>query len=211
MRCGRARLGTAGTPRTMRCHEPGRPGQGAKPRASAMHCRAALETIRQRQEHLLLKGACSESVHHRARHRSQSDGPPQAARHDLGDPRPVVGADPPDPQGVLAPQAHRTPAGPLEEDPQRDHLPLAERLPVGPTPRAVRPQEYGPRLVPAVGGRGRAGEDLGGAGRRVRRTRGGRVEVAECRRDAGQGPVRGGKRRARTPPTAGKWGRRRAC
>src|SRR3712207_6523522 len=38
----------------------------------------------------------------------------------------------------------------------------------------------------------RAREDLGGAGRRVRRTRRGRMEVAGGRRDAGQGPVRGG-------------------
>src|SRR4051794_35516795 len=59
-----------------------------------------------------------------------------------------------DPQGVLAPQGHGTPAGPGQEDPQRDPLPLAERLPVGPAPRAVRPQEHRPRLVSAVGGRG---------------------------------------------------------
>ena len=92
-----------------------------------------------------------------------------------------------------------------------DHLPDAERLPVGPTARAVRPQEHGPRLVPAVGPRRDLREDLGGAGRRVRRTRRRAVAVAIGRRDAGQGPVRGGKRRARIPPIAARRGPRRAC
>jgi hypothetical protein len=82
---------------------------------------------------------------------------------------------------------------------------------VGPTPRAVRPQEHRPWLVPAVGRGGRLREGLGGPGRRVRRTRRGAVAVAGGRRDAGQGPVRGGKRWARIPPTAARKAPRRAC
>jgi hypothetical protein len=45
----------------------------------------------------------------------------------------------------------------------------------------------------------------------VRRTRRRAVGVAVGRRHAGQGPVRGGKRRAGTPPTAARGGPRRAC
>jgi hypothetical protein len=128
----------------------------------------------------------------------------EAAGHDLGDPRCAVAADRADPRGVLAPQGHRPPTGPLAPHPQRDHLPHAQRLSVERTARQVRPQEHRPRLVPALGrGRGLR-EDLGAARGRVRRTRRGPVEVAGGRRDAGQGPVRGGKRRARTPPTAAR-------
>jgi hypothetical protein len=82
---------------------------------------------------------------------------------------------------------------------------------VGEAARAVRPQEHRPRLVPAVGPGRHPREDLGGAGRRVRRTGRGPMAVAIGRRDAGQGPVRGGKRRARIPPTAARRGPRRAC
>ena len=45
----------------------------------------------------------------------------------------------------------------------------------------------------------------------MRRDRRGAVAVAIGRRDAGQGPVRGGKRRARIPPIAARRGPRRAC
>jgi hypothetical protein len=83
-------------------------------------------------------------------------------------------------------------------------------LPVGAAPRAVRAQEHGPRLVPALGRGGHLREDLGPVGRRVRRARRGEVGVAVGRRDAGQGPERGGKRRAGTPPTAARRGPRRA-
>jgi hypothetical protein len=149
-----------------------------------------------------------------SRIRSHSHGTPQsatqAAGHDLGGPRRVVEADRADPQGLLAPQAHGSAAGPLEEDPQRHHLSDAQRLPVGPTARAVRPQEHRPRLVPAPGRGGHLREDLGRAGRRVRRARRGAVGVAERRRDAGQGQVRGGKRRAGTPPIAARRAPRRA-
>jgi hypothetical protein len=147
----------------------------------------------------------------RSRHHAPPKAPTRAPGYDLDDPRRALATDRADPRAVLAQEADRAEGRQLEEDAQRDHLPDADRLPVERTAREVRPQEHGPRLVPAVGRRGGAGEDLGGAGRRVRRARGGRVEVAERRRDAGQGPVRGGKRRAGTPPTAGRWARRRAC
>jgi hypothetical protein len=81
---------------------------------------------------------------------------------------------------------------------------------VGPTPRAVRAQEHGPRLVPTLGRGGHLREDLGGAGGRMRRTRRSPVGLAIGRRDAGQGPVRGEKSRARTPPIAGNEAPRRA-
>ena len=48
--------------------------------------------------------------------------------------------------------------------PQRDHLPHAIGLPVGAIAAQVRPQEHGPRLVPALGRGGSLREDLGGAG-----------------------------------------------
>src|SRR4051812_8851704 len=102
-----------------------------------------------------------------SRSHGSSSAATKAPGNDLGDPRPTLETDRADPQGVLAQEADRTPGRQLAEDAQRDHLPDAERLPVGPTPRAVRPQEYGPRLVPALGRRGRLREDLGGAGRRV--------------------------------------------
>jgi hypothetical protein len=148
------------------------------------------------------------------RNRRPTDGPPQtstqAPGHHLGDPRRTLAADRADAQGVLAQEDLRPTRRQLAEDAQWDHLPVAQRLPVGPTPGAVRPQEHGLRLVPALGRRRHLREDLGGAGRGVRRTRRGAVAVAVGRRDAGQGPVRGGKRRARIPPTAARKGPRRA-
>ena len=147
--------------------------------------------------------------------RSRDDGPQEvpagAPGDDLGGPRRAVAADRADPQGVLAEEAHGATAGPLEAGPQRDHLPDAQRLPVGPAARAVRPQEHRPRLVPEMGRGGHLRGDLGGTGRRVRRAGRGPVGVAIGRRDAGQGPVRGGRRRAGTPPTAASGGPRRAC
>jgi hypothetical protein len=149
------------------------------------------------------------------RPRSYRHGPNQvfnqALTDDLGDSRRTLVSDRAHPQGVLAHEAHRPQGRQLEEDAQRHHLPDAERLPVGPTPRAVRPQEHRPRLVPALGPRRHLREDLGGAGRRVRRTRRGGLAMAIGRRDAGQGPVRGGKRRARIPPIAARKGPRRVC
>jgi hypothetical protein len=44
----------------------------------------------------------------------------------------------------------------------------------------------------------------------MRRDRRRALAVAIGRRDAGQGPVRGGKRRAGIPPIAARWGPRRA-
>jgi hypothetical protein len=98
----------------------------------------------------------------------------------------------------------------VEEDAQRHPLPDAERLPVGEAARAVRPQEHGPRLVPALGRGGHLREDLGRTGPGMRRDRRRAVAMAIGRRDAGQGPVRGGKRRARIPPIAARKGPRRA-
>ena len=148
------------------------------------------------------------------RTRSHSHGPPKspsrAAGHDLGDPRRALDEDRADPQGVLAQEGHRPTPRPLAEDAQRDPLPDAERLPMGAAARAVRPQEHRPRLVPAMGRRRHLREDLGGAGRGMRRDRRRAVAVAIGRRDAGQGPVRGGKRRARIPPIAARKGPRRA-
>jgi hypothetical protein len=162
----------------------------------------------------LLGGGCIESAYRRASPRSHDDGPQEVSAcppgDDLGGPRRAVGADRADPQGVLAPQGLRAAAGELEAGPQRDHLPDAQRLPVGPTARAVRPQEHRPRLVPEMGRGGHLRGDLGGARRRVRRAGRGAVGVAVGRRDAGQGPVRGGKRRAGTRPTAARRGPRRA-
>ncbi len=132
----------------------------------------------------------------------------QAVGDDLGDPRRPVGADPPDPQEVLAQEANRAADRELAGRPQRDHLPDAHRLPVGPTAPQVRPQEHRPRLVPTlVLGRCDA-TDLGGSRRGVRRVECGGLGVAERRCGTGQGPVRGGKRRARTPRTAARWGPR---
>jgi hypothetical protein len=145
-----------------------------------------------------------------SRHHGPQESPSRAAGHHLGSPRRVVAPDRADPPGILAQEAHGSSRRPMEEDAQRDPLPDAERLPVGATARAVRPQEHRPRLVPAVG-RGRdLREDLGGPGRGMRRDRRGAVAVAIGRRDAGQGPVRGGKRRARTPPIAARRAPRRA-
>jgi hypothetical protein len=116
------------------------------------------ETIRERPEHVLREGGKARRSTLSIAMRRWIDGPPEdstpAARHDLGDPRRVVEADRTDPPGVLAQEAHRPTTCALADDAQRDHLPDPERLPVGPTPRAIRPQEYRPRLVPAVGGRG---------------------------------------------------------
>ena len=122
----------------------------------------------------------------------------------------LVAADRADPQGVLAQEAHRTPGRQLAEDAQRDHLPDAERLPVGPAARAVRPQEHRPRLVPAVGRGRHLREDLGGAGRRVRRTRRGAVAVAESA-DAMLGKARfGGKKTGKNPTDRGKKGTKKS-
>ena len=129
----------------------------------------------------------------------------QTVGNDLGDPRCFVGADPPDPLGVLAQEADRSADRRLARRPQWDHLPDAHRLPVGATPPPVRPQEPRPRLVPApVRGR-RHGADLGRPRRGLRRVGRGRMAVAERRGDAGQGPVRGGKRRARIPRIVARW------
>jgi hypothetical protein len=163
----------------------------------------------------LHEGGCVESRRLRMMHQEPSHGPPKspprAAGHDLGGPRRVVAADRADLQGVLAQEGHRAPCRQLAEDAQRHPLPDAQRLPVGEAARAIRPQEHRPRPVPAVGRGRHLREDLGRAGRRVRRTRRGEVGVAERRRDAGQVPVRGGKRRARIPPIAARRGPRRAC
>src|SRR3981081_269579 len=48
---------------------------------------------------------------------------------------------------------------------------------------AVWPPATCPRMVPGVGRGWHLREDVGGAGRRVRRTRRGPVAMAECRRD----------------------------
>ena len=134
----------------------------------------------------------------------------QAAGHDLGGPRRVVAADRADPQGVLAQEGHRPPAGQLAADAQRDHLPDAQRLPVGPAARAVRPQEHRPRLVPAVGRGGRLREDLGGAGRRVRRTRR-RSQWKWQAADAMLGKARfGGKKTGKNPTDRGKKGTKKS-
>ena len=148
------------------------------------------------------------------RNRSRSHGPPkaatQAAGHDLGGPRRAVAADRADPQGVLAQEAHRPPRRQLAEDAQRDHLPDAERLPVGPAARAVRPQEHGPRLVPALGRGGHLREDLGGAGRRVRRTRRGAVAVASRPTRCWARPGSGGKKTGKNPTDRGKKGTKKS-
>ena len=64
----------------------------------------------------------------------------QAAGHDLGGPRRVVGADRADPRGSSAPR--RRPAAPANwrKVAQRDHLPDAERLPV-----EQLPERFGPK------------------------------------------------------------------
>jgi hypothetical protein len=123
----------------------------------------------------------------------------------LGDPGRLVGEGPPHPPGLLAQEADWATDRQLAGRPQRDHLPDAHRLPVGPTPPQVRPQEHRPRLVPALVPGGRHATDLGRPRRGLRRVGRGGLAVAERRRLAGQGPVRGGKRRARTPPIAGNW------
>ena len=74
----------------------------------------------------------------------------------------------------------------------------------------VRPQEHRPRLVPALVRRRGHGTDLGRPRRRVRRVGGGGLAVAERRRLAGQGPVRGGKRWARIPPIAARKGTKKS-
>jgi hypothetical protein len=122
-----------------------------------------------------------------------------------GDPGRLVGESPPHPPGVPAPGADRATDRRLACRPQRDPLPDARRLSVGPTPPRGRPQEHRPRSVPAPLPRGRHATDLGRPRRGPRRAGRGGLAVAECRRLAGQGPVRGGRRRARTPPIAGRW------
>ncbi len=75
---------------------------------------------------------------------------------------------------------------------------------------SVRPQEHRPRLVPALGRGGHLREDLGGAGRRVRRDRRGAVAVAERPTRCWARPGAGGKRRAGIRPIAASRGPRRA-
>jgi hypothetical protein len=126
----------------------------------------------------------------------------------LGGPGCPVGADPPHPSRVLAQEADRAAHRQLARRPQWDHLPDAYRLPVGTTPPPVRPQEHRPRLVPTLVCRRGPGTDLGGPRRRVRRVGCRRLAVAEWRRLAGQGPVRGGKSWARIRRIVAKWGPR---
>jgi hypothetical protein len=195
-----------GTP----CSQPWHP-----PHSGAEGQKSSSEAIREPWEYPLHTGVVTRQTIVEPRNRSRRDEPPKAAAHaagdDLGDPRGVVATHRADPLGVLAQEADRTQGRQLAQGAQRDHLPLPKRLPMEPTAPAVRPQEHGPRLVPTLGRGGRLRGDLGGVGRRMRRTRRGAVGVAGHRRDAGQGPVRGGKRRARIPPIAGKAGPRRAC
>jgi hypothetical protein len=118
----------------------------------------------------------------------------QAVGHYLGDPRCPLGKDPAHPPRVLAQEANRAADRELAGRPQWDHLPDAHRLPVGATAPQVRPQEHRPRLVPALVRRRRHGADLGRPHRGMRRVGRRRLALAERRCDAGQGPVRGGKR-----------------
>jgi hypothetical protein len=159
-------------------------------------------------------GYC-DSLHSRPDNGSPRHGPQeiatQAPGHDLGDPRRSLAEDRAHPHGILAKEAHRASRRPLANHAQRHPLPDAERLPVGAITGQVRPQEHRPRLVPTLGPGRYLREDLGGPGRRVRRTRRRAVAVAIGRRDAGQGPVRGGKRRAEIPPIAANRAPRRAC
>jgi hypothetical protein len=148
-----------------------------------------------------------------SRHDPDQTKPPNQAQtetvgDDLGDPGSLVGEDPPHPLEILAQKADRPPRSQLARRPQWHHLPDAHRLPVGATAPQVRPQEHRPRLVPALVQGGRHGADLGRLGRGLRRVGRGGLAVAECRRLAGQVPVRGGKRRARIPPTVARWGPR---
>ncbi len=120
----------------------------------------------------------------------------------------LVGEDPPHPPRILAQEADRPKDRQLARRPQRDHLPDEDRLPVGTTAPQVRPQEHRPRLVPALVRRRCHGADLGGPRPGVRRVGCGGLAVAERRCLAGQGPVRGGKRRAPIPRIAARRGPR---
>src|SRR4051812_25329785 len=53
---------------------------------------------------------------HGSRRHDPHQGPTQAVADDLGGPRRTLAADRADPQGVLAPEGHRTPRRQLEED-----------------------------------------------------------------------------------------------
>jgi hypothetical protein len=181
-----------------------------------------LETIRERTFRLSPPGVTMKCIHtleglsHGYHHdqadaKDQTEAEDQATADHLGGPRRALGADRAHPPGVLAQEADRAEGRQLAKGAQRHHLPDAQRLPVGPAPQQVRAQEHRPRLVPALVRRRRHGADLAGPHRGVRRTGRGGLAVAGRRRVPGQGPVRGEKRRARIPPTAGRKGPRRAC
>ena len=206
---------SAGRPRSLdSCSCAADPRLLAGDRADRTAVDADVETIRERRNALCLKEVVSNRpppgvasgaatmVRRKSRRKPLGD--------DLGGPRRVVGEDRADPRGVLAQEADRTPRRQLADDAQRHPLPDAERLPVGPTARAVRPQEHGPRLVPAVGRGGHLREDLGGAGRRVRRTRRGPVAMAERPTRCWARPGSGGKKTGKNPTDRGKKGTKKS-
>jgi hypothetical protein len=129
-------------------------------------------------------------------------------------PRRPVGAPPaPDPQARPPPPLRRrqTPQA-RPRLPGRHLLRPAHRLPVeSPGRHPVLPRLDRPRPLPGVGRRWLLPETVEGRPAGLRRPEGHRLVLAEQGRVHDQGPPRGGKRRAKTPPTAASGGPSAAC
>ena len=127
--------------------------------------------------------------------------------------RPLGGHRPAAPRTQKHPPLRRRPPPQVRPGLPGGHpLRLTHRLPVeGAGRHPLLPRLDGPRPLPGVGAGRRLFDPVGARPDGLRRLEGDRLGLAEYGRLHDQGAPRGGKRRAKTPPTGPRRARSAAC